>query len=111
MESEQQFVPSAGLRDTWIITLAERLLAPTAVRKWTEARMMNDWISVKDRFPEPNEPVVTYGRRGSIGIGYITEGSISTYRRIHRLYFYARYGDRLPTHWMPLPEPPKEGQP
>lgn len=37
MASGRQFVPSAALRDTWIITLAERLLARTAGQGWTEA--------------------------------------------------------------------------
>ena len=35
------------------------------------------WISVKDRLPEPSEKVLTYGVK-------------------------------TVTHWMPLPEPPKE---
>lgn len=65
------------------------------------------WISVNDRLPAPNLPVLTYGRKGSVGIGYVTESSVSEYKRRNKLYFYVRYGDNLPTHWMPLPKPPR----
>lgn len=61
------------------------------------------WISVKDRQPEVGKPVLTYGRKGSIGIGFFQQKSCND----GKFYFYARYGDHLPTHWMPLPEPLK----
>lgn len=67
---------------------------------------MSEWISVKDRLPEDRVPVLTYGRKGSIGIEFVTDCS----RTGHGIYFYARCGDYKPTHWMPLPEPPKEGE-
>lgn len=63
-----------------------------------------EWISVKEKLPHDKCPVLTYGRKGSIGIGYVCAGSAAN----GKTYFYARYGDSLPTHWMPLPEPPKE---
>lgn len=71
---------------------------------------MSEWIGVDERLPEPNLPVLTYGRKGGVGIGYVTDSSVSEYKRSNKLYFYARYGDKLPTHWMPLPEPPKEAE-
>ena len=62
------------------------------------------WISVEERLPDPRTPVLTYGRKGAIGIGFTQPNS----EKDGKVYFYARYGDHLPTHWMPLPEPPKE---
>ena len=63
------------------------------------------WISVNERLPDAQTPVLTLGRRGSIGIGFTTttSGVIDGH-----IYFYSRYGDSQPTHWMPLPMPPKE---
>ena len=62
------------------------------------------WVSVEDRLPEVNKPVLTYGRKGSIGIGFVSSNSKEW------VYFHPRYGgDKSPVHWMPLPEPPKEG--
>lgn len=52
------------------------------------------WISVKERVPAPNLPVLTYGRKGSVGIGYVTESSVSEYKRRNKLYFYVRYRNR-----------------
>lgn len=59
---------------------------------------MSEWIGVDERLPEPNLPVLTYGRKGGVGIGYVTDSSVSEYKRSNKLYFYARYGDKLPTH-------------
>lgn len=60
---------------------------------------MNDWISVKDRLPEYDEPVFGYdGELADMGIVNYLNGE-----------FFDLYGDDMNvTHWMPLPEPPKE---
>lgn len=65
---------------------------------------VQEWIPVKDRLPEVRVPVLTYGRKGAIGIGFVQPTSVVADGKV---YFYARYGDSLPTHWMPLPQPPK----
>ena len=65
---------------------------------------VQEWISVKDRLPECRVPVLTYGRKGAVGIGFVQPTSATDDGKV---YFYARYGDSLPTHWMPLPQPPK----
>jgi len=55
------------------------------------------WISVKDRLPEPNTRVLVYAKQGSymnLRIDHICNG---------RWFF-----SMMVTHWMPLPELPKE---
>ena len=66
---------------------------------------VQQWIPVKEKLPDVRVPVLTYGRKGAIGIGFVQPSSVA---KDGKVYFYARYGDSLPTHWMPLPEPPKE---
>ena len=58
------------------------------------------WISVKERLPEPGERVL-YCYRGFVGEGYVTRSG-----EWERAGIWTRY---YPSHWMPLPEPPKEG--
>ncbi len=66
-----------------------------------------NWISVKDAMPElaghylcnlESEPELTSQTRKYIEVRFII-GNISS----------VRIGERI-THWMPLPEPPKEEQ-
>lgn len=61
---------------------------------------VNPWISVKERLPEPGERVL-YCYHGFVGEGYVTRSG-----EWERAGIWTRY---YPSHWMPLPEPPKEG--
>lgn len=63
-----------------------------------------DWISVKDRLPEPLVDVLAYRpirspSRRCITIEHVTEGS-------HWLFDWLG----SVSHWMPLPAPPKEAE-
>ena len=70
---------------------------------------VQEWISVDDRLPEENHD-------GSVNAVLVTDGFVQ-----HMAYFargewrFAESGEiKEPmwykiTHWMPLPEPPKEG--
>lgn len=51
---------------------------------------MADWISVKDRLPDRGADVLAFMRNG-----------------VETRIVACNYGDNV-THWMPLPEPPKE---
>ena len=61
---------------------------------------MNEWISVKDRLPkEDGKDVLTY--RGE------DELCIELYAQGYGFSFDDMFQSDV-THWMPLPEPPKE---
>ncbi len=64
------------------------------------------WISVKERLPEANEDVAIIYRMGDctyLRIGWL--------RKTEMRWMQAGLGviEGTVTHWMPLPEPPKDG--
>lgn len=78
---------------------------------------MTEWISVKDRLPNPNEKVIVYNAEN--------DGTFFARRLVSRFvwwdsvtkeyinwrwlpYGYTNIMLASVTHWMPLPEPPKE---
>lgn len=65
---------------------------------------MSEWISVKDRLPERGEVIAFSPTYKEYMIGRLCESSIEgIYCRCDGCELYQV------THWMPLPEPPKEG--
>ena len=69
---------------------------------------MSEWISVNERMPEPDKDVLLcFGLgdfRMAVGGKYeLDEGWYS----ITDAEYYTDC-DTTPTHWMPLPDPPKE---
>ena len=66
------------------------------------------WISVEERLPEDQRNVLTVNGHGNIGImGFWgMRGARLTWLHLGRLMHYNDI-----THWMPLPEPPKEEPP
>lgn len=68
---------------------------------------MTEWISVNDSMPKVGEKVLTYCKAvgGVAGNGYIKVNYISMHTRSWECSVL--YGYEI-THWMPLPEPPKE---
>lgn len=77
---------------------------------------MAEWISIKDRLPEFNIPVLVYAI-GKID-GFIGSSIIEITDYTNRKYGFNIVGWNAPrqyflvdyeiTHWMPLPEPPQE---
>ncbi len=66
---------------------------------------MSEWISVKDRLPTDDETVLCYqpGRTSALPV-------IAWYDEETKGFQVAFTWQELliyPTHWMPLPEPPK----
>jgi hypothetical protein len=57
-----------------------------------------EWISVKDRFPKTPIDVLVFN--GDTQVGYFHKGFWRD--------FHGERNIKNVTHWMPLPEPPKE---
>lgn len=76
------------------------------LREWIDivkAYLSNGWISVKDRLPEnPQERVLVKTHSDCV----VGNPKVDTDRYMAGMW--VRYGGHV-THWMPLPEPPKEG--
>lgn len=74
---------------------------------------MSVWISVKERLPEMKEPYpggpMNSGNLLLFNGHYVTFGRYEeTYKKRDRVW-KGRFGyNENVTHWMPLPEPPKE---
>ena len=68
---------------------------------------MSEWISVDDRLPVKNMPVLVFL---TVEMGLINKGLAlfdnGMFR--HCRYFHHKLNHTFITHWMPLPEPPKE---
>ena len=62
----------------------------------TNGVTVQEWVSVKDRLPEPKENAICLNRHGDMMIGTYTE-----WGWMFPCYFEG------PTHWMPLPHPLK----
>ena len=58
---------------------------------------VQEWISVKDRLPEQGEEAICIAADGDMMIGKYTEWG----------WMFPCYFEEL-THWMPIPQPPKE---
>ena len=78
-------------------------------------KMLPEWISVEDRLPEPSTYVLALTAPGALSVGenVIVADYIHPKREDHGVFViaYTPYADQyiLPvTHWMPIPEMPKE---
>ena len=65
--------------------------------KWADANQPNPWISVEDKLPEEHTDVI------------VTDGSSVAHCKKYGDGFYTNIGKCCNvTHWMPIPELPKE---
>lgn len=77
----------------------------------TDVQPVNQWISVKDRLPEPEKEVLVWYRY-TWGAGFTAYrfGISRWYANIKRWYEGCLPKDIEVLYWQPLPEPPKEGE-
>lgn len=72
---------------------------------------MSEWISVKDKLPKYSKEVLTYTPGMAMPIrvdaydGYYGEDDGKWYEGWR---YRGNHAENRITHWMPLPEPPKE---
>ena len=81
-----------------------RMLNMTA-KRLRELEEKQRWIPVTERLPKPNKLVLCWWESGDCErehYGFATFQS-------HGVWYVSNEGMPKVTHWMPLPEPPKEG--
>ena len=82
------------------------------ISEWIEEIKARRWISVKDRLPEKlNENNQVYLTEQVIGFGdecaYVGQFKVYKYDGLMTFFDGENFRSDI-THWMPLPEPPKE---
>ena len=91
--------------DTCFLDIKDTVEEVIALLKAKDINVPTPWISVKDRLPDESEEYLVFSKRGY--------RSVLDYSTRHK-EFNAKDTDKKPlhaievTHWMPLPEPPKE---
>ena len=71
---------------------------------------VQEWISVKDRLPSDEKPVLAYygfmhKENGGTALRYT--GTLSYFCFDHQPHWQHESTGLIVTHWMPLPQPPK----
>lgn len=76
-----------------------------------DVQSANQWVSVKDRLPEPEKEVLVWYRY-TWGAGFTAYrfGISRWYSNIKRWYEGCLPKDIEVLYWQPLPEPPKDGE-
>ena len=101
-ENWEEFIKDYSFKDSEEVYTNGTVLVPVfRVEQMVEHYFNNVWIPVSERLPEREKVVLVCGSRGGIYTAFY-KGS----RYWHKLNSRSHFCE--PTHWMPLPEPPKE---
>lgn len=84
-------------------------IARTLITVAAKAPTVGDWISVKDRLPETRHAVLVYTphHKNIWAVSMHEDGNWYIWSPYGRVYLEPDWHGPI-THWMPLPEPPKE---
>ena len=95
LENSEGAIYWSGTDKSFIEKIADYLIANGVT--------VNEWISVKDRLPEVAGYYMTCDKYGNIHTFFYSPGCKYP-------FYISPYDNRyyMPTHWMPLPEPPKK---
>ena len=74
---------------------------------WADENPKSPWISVEDRLPEPEKEVIILNGRKQIDIDHLTDDGEGGYYWWKSDDIICCDDDEI-THWMPIPELPKE---
>lgn len=98
----------------------ERTIVQHNKNQLTRTDKMSEWISVKDRLPEDGFPVLGWSMNTGVLVFVLNYDAPSddgspgwdvvtlVTGQGHPQAYGLEYDEELPTHWMPLPEPPSE---
>ena len=75
--------------------------------KWADENPKSPWISVEERLPEPEREVIIVNKRKQIDIDFLTDDGEDGYYWWKSDEIICCDDDKI-THWMPIPELPKE---
>jgi hypothetical protein len=75
--------------------------------KWADNNPKSPWISVKERLPEPEKEVIILDKRKRIDIDFLTDDGDGGYYWWKSEDAIFSENDEI-THWMPIPQLPKE---
>ena len=69
---------------------------------------VQEWIPVSERLPEKNRSALVYFDSGNMAVGYwYDKDECISFWQIWTDDGWVSDADCEPTHWMPLPQPPK----
>ena len=74
---------------------------------FADANQPSPWISVEERMPEPEREVIIVNKRKQIDIDFLTDDGDGGYYWWKSDEIIWCDDDKI-THWMPIPELPKE---
>ena len=79
-----------------------------AIHEIEHAPTVNGWISVKDRLPENEQYVILWTKTGVMKYAKYLDDEPHRPWITYDENGSCRAWDNVVTHWMPMPEPPKE---
>ena len=91
--------------DKDICTMAYKTTEHLIEKGWKK-EIQGEWVSVEDKLPQENEKVLAINSEGEIFIATYLVHKVSPSARGYKTWASGLWNG-TPTHWQPLPQPPK----